>query len=95
MMRILKINGDNNKSIVTISMDGNERQFDLSEDISAESIYAVLDYRRGDRYTVEPGENGSIDKTAFEAFCGLLDSIAEKTNEYADEIDDSEDDPAE
>lgn len=95
MTRTLKINGDSDKQIVTISLDDNAKAFDLSEDISAESIYAVLDYKRGSRYEVEPGENGSIDKTAFEAFCGLLNSIVEKTNEYADEIEDADDVPAE
>ena len=95
MTRTLRINGDSEKPIVTISLDDHKKEFDLSEDINAEGIYAILDYKRGSRYKVEPGENGSIDKTAFEAFCGLLDSIAKKTNEYADEIEDTEDAPAE
>lgn len=94
MMRTLKIKGDKDKSVVTISIDDNEKEFDLSEDISAESIYGVLDYKCGNRYKVEPGEIGSIDKTAFEAFCGLLGNIAGKINEYADEIEESDEVPA-
>lgn len=95
MMRTLKIKGNKGKSVVTISVDDNEKEFDLTEDISAESIYSVLDYKRGNRYEVEPAEIGSIDKTAFEAFCGLLGNIAEKINEYADEIEESDEVSAE
>lgn len=95
MMHTLRIKGDNNRPVVTISVDDGEKEFDLSEDISAESIYAVLNYRRGDRYSVELGESGSIDNAAFEAFCGLLERVAEKINEYAEEIEETEEIPTE
>lgn len=90
MMRILTIKGSGERPVVEISVDGKGKEFELNQDISAEDIYSVLDYKRGDEYKVERGEQGAIDKTAFEAFCSLLENIAKEINKYAEEIEDSE-----
>ena len=75
-----------NKDIV-ISIN-NETKLTIeknSRTITADSLYHILDYSRGDTYIVEKSNEQDVDKPVLEFFADLLSDICQRINSLSTE----------
>ena len=56
--------------------------------IKADDIYRLIDYSRGDKYTIESHNEGNVDAPVLKFFEELLSDIVKKLNRIADSDDD-------
>lgn len=80
MKHQLDINGSAEKQAIVIEIDNNEFEFDLSQDIKAQSIFDLLNFSKGDTYQLEKGTCGTVASSSFDAFCALMQAICDKAN---------------
>ena len=73
------------KDIIVSIEDGN--MITISKDnrsIKADDIYRLIDFSRGDKYTVESLNETNVDATVLKFFEELLSDIVKKLNRIAD-----------
>ncbi len=73
------------KDIIVSIEDGNT--ITISKDnrsIKADDIYRLIDFSRGDKYTVESLNETNVDATVLKFFEELLSDIVKKLNRIAD-----------
>ena len=71
---------------ICISING-KNSFTISKDnrsIKADDIYRLIDFSRGDKYTVESLNETNVDATVLKFFEELLSDIVKKLNRIAD-----------
>lgn len=82
MDRTLKISGENAK--LHIALDDQEPyEFDSGKSISAEQIYEILDFHKGDTYIIEQVGNGELPEGAYSAICELMQNIVDRINDLS------------
>lgn len=69
-------------------MESKELGVETNKDITAQQLYDFLDFTQGAKYSVERGSQGKVHKGVFEAFCRLIEEIANKLSSI--QIEDSE-----
>ena len=81
MRHQLSIKGSTEKQAIVIEVDKNEFEFDLSQDIKAQSIFNLLNFSKGDTYQLDKGACGTVAPSSFDAFFALMQAICDKANE--------------
>lgn len=80
MKHQLNIKGSTEKQAIVIDIDNNKFEFDLSQDIKAQSIFDLLNFNKGDTYQLDKGVCGTVAPSSFDAFCDLMQAICDKAN---------------
>ncbi|MDR2569382.1 MAG: hypothetical protein LBD23_03660 [Oscillospiraceae bacterium] len=81
MEKVIKIIMCEDKSI-KIMVNDEEKHIIQAQDrsISAESIYKIIGFSAGDRYTVSSENETEVDTQVLEFFVGLFNDVAGKIN---------------
>ena len=74
--------------VITLTLNGNTLEVKTGETLAAKNLYEFLCFERGAKYEVERVDKGKVRKDVYEAFCKLIEDIAEKIS--AIEVKDTE-----
>lgn len=85
MRHQLNIKGSTEKQAIVIEADNKEFEFDLSQDIKAQSIFGLLNFSKGDTYQLTKGACGNVASSSFDAFYALMQAICDKANELCEQ----------
>lgn len=88
MEKVIILTMQNSKDII-ISIDGIE-VFTITHDnrsVTAEALYNLFSYSRGDKYRVEFVNENNLDSPVLSFFFSLVNDIAERLNRLGDEVD--------
>lgn len=82
MANLIKVSGDDEKQVMLTLDEYPSVAFTLSKNISAQQIFDVFQYSKGETYNIVQGEHGMVPEGAFEAFYSLIEDIVSKINSY-------------
>lgn len=93
MVKKIQVTGAaDNDGAITLVLNGNTLEVKTGETLTAKSLYEFLCFERGSEYDVERVGNGKVKKDVYEAFCKLIEEIAEKLSAIeVEEIDEGKD----
>lgn len=80
MEKNIKVEMHNNKDITIASRDRSLTIRHDNREIEAQDIYELLDYKKGDSYTVEKKNDHNLDENALDLFYDLIKDIVDKLN---------------
>lgn len=75
---------------ITLSIEGGETLIISKQNrqVKANDVYELLDFSRGDKYTVESENEAGVDEPVLLFFKKLMEDIVKKLNKIADSDND-------
>lgn len=87
MVKKIQVTGNADKEgVITLKMDEKVLEVKTEETLTANNLYEFFCYKRGVTYEVVRGAEGKVRKDSYEAFCKLIEDIAEKLSSIKEDI---------